>query len=158
MGQAVMPGFVPVFVYGTLKPGEVNDWVYRHYSVVAVPAIAFGALYHLRLGYPALTLGRDRVQGMLLTFGYTEGKAPILEVLDQFEQHDPISLRRCVPDCRLVDYHYQRQWIDVFDPVGTPLSQAWAYTMPLAQVRSLASRRIESGIWRSDDPENNYDA
>lgn len=144
--KTVSSNGVRVFVYGTLKPGEVNDWVYRRYSVQAEPAIAQGQLYHLPLGYPALTAGNDLVSGVLLSFDSPE----VLDVLDQFEQHDPGALQQWVPPGDLTEYCYQRQLLAVADRQGAALGQAWGYTIHPIAVQKMGGIRIRQGVWRSN--------
>jgi gamma-glutamylcyclotransferase (GGCT)/AIG2-like uncharacterized protein YtfP len=58
-----------VFVYGTLKPGENNYQIYCAGKVLAEQrAIAFGRLFSLPAGYPAMTPGDCPVHGFLLSF------------------------------------------------------------------------------------------
>jgi gamma-glutamylcyclotransferase (GGCT)/AIG2-like uncharacterized protein YtfP len=140
-------GIVRVFVYGTLKPGEVNDWVYRGYAVTAVPAIAQGQLYHLPFGYPALTVGSDRIQGVLLSFDNPH----LLNVLDQFEQHDPVALRRLVPEGNLAAYGYRRQTLALWDLQGKAFGDAWFYAISPAAVQQMGGIRIRQGVWSSHE-------
>ncbi len=95
---------IPVFVYGTLKPGEINDWVYRDYPVRVQPRSPRGfsticpwdirpsrihsraagfdgtALRGVWRSRSALSGDRDRVHGFLLTFGHAQDNLPILDV------------------------------------------------------------------------------
>ena len=58
--------YIQVFVYGTLKPGEVNYQLYCAESVVEFfPAVAKGLLYKLPIGYPAMTRGDRNVLGFV---------------------------------------------------------------------------------------------
>jgi gamma-glutamylcyclotransferase (GGCT)/AIG2-like uncharacterized protein YtfP len=127
---------IKVFVYGTLKPGEIN---YQRYCVLQVVeekrAIAIGQLYDLRLGYPAMTLGESQVQGFLLTFA----DASILRYLDELEDYDP--------NRKPEENEYNRQQIEVYDLQGRSLGLAWAYLMTLEQVQSLKGVLIPSGSW-----------
>ncbi len=148
---------VCVFVYGTLKPGEVNDWVYRQYAVQARPAVAQGHLYHLPLGYPALTEGGDRVYGVLLRFEKS-AKLPnqlpdILPILDAFEQHDPEAFQRQAPGAVLSDCQYQRRAIAVMDEQGNSLGTAWVYSIAEAQVQRMGGVRLPRGIWPANNQE-----
>ncbi|MFM2312591.1 MAG: hypothetical protein RLZZ04_1867, partial [Cyanobacteriota bacterium] len=71
-----------VFVYGTLKPGEANFPAYCKGKVIAqIPAYTWGDLYALPVGYPAMTKGKNKVQGILLSFSDRQ----ILKNLDQLE-------------------------------------------------------------------------
>ncbi|WP_199295810.1 gamma-glutamylcyclotransferase [Trichocoleus sp. FACHB-591] len=128
--------FLKVFVYGTLKPGEVN---YQRYCagkvVTATPAIARGQLFALPLGYPAMTWGTQTVHGFLLSFQDTA----ILSRLDALE--DFVSGRS--PE----QNEYQREVITVFDSEGQPLGRAWAYLMHLHHIQQLRGVLIPDGIW-----------
>ena len=109
---------IRVFVYGTLKPGEVNYQRYCEGKVIAAqPAIAFGQLFDLPIGYPAMIPGNSPVRGFLLTF--TE---PILlTVLDKLEDYNP----QRNPE----DNEYYRQQVTIFDLTNQVLGQAWIYLM-----------------------------
>ena len=127
---------IKVFVYGTLKPGEIN---YQRYCALTVVeerrAIAIGQLYDLRLGYPAMTLGDSQVQGFLLTFA----DASILRYLDELEDYNP--------NRKPEENEYNRQQIEVYDLEGRSLGLAWVYLMTLEQVQSLKGVLIPSGSW-----------
>lgn len=127
---------IKVFVYGTLKPGEINYQRYCEGKVVEEQrAIACGQLYNLPLGYPAMTLGETQVHGFLLTFA----DAVILSTLDELEDYDPN--RR--PD----ENEYNRQQVEIYDLAGKTLGLAWAYFMTLEQVQQLQGVLIPSGWW-----------
>ncbi|MBO3464244.1 gamma-glutamylcyclotransferase [Aetokthonos hydrillicola Thurmond2011] len=105
-----------VFVYGTLKPGEVNYQKYCAGKVVdATPAIALGELFALPMGYQAMTLGNSPVHGYLLTF-YDE---EIFTQLDDLEDYQPER-----PESKNL---YNRRQIEVYDQQGRSLGWAWAY-------------------------------
>jgi len=133
-----------VFVYGTLKPGACNYAVCEPYVIGAQRAIAHGSLYHLPFGYPALTIEVPGiVQGWRLTMSGTEA----LSVLDEFEQHDPEVFCQTMPKLALEAHQYQRVLLPVFTPERSPLDQAWAYTMTLAQIDRLNGQPIPTGCW-----------
>jgi gamma-glutamylcyclotransferase (GGCT)/AIG2-like uncharacterized protein YtfP len=134
-----------LFVYGTLKPGEASYGLCAASVLELRPAIARGQLYHLPLGYPAMTLsGSDEVHGFLLSFG----DAAILSRLDEYEQHAPEQLRKMIPpEHRLEDYEYQRKQIEVSTAEANSCEVAWAYTMPLGQVRYLEGILVANGYW-----------
>lgn len=137
-------GMIRVFVYGTLKPGAVNHWVCARQVLASQPAIAFGRLYSLPFGYPALTPGDQPVQGFVLSFA---PDSDILPLLDAFEQHDPQVFQRFAPGMAIHAYGYQRQQISVFNPQQQPIGQAWAYRMTTEQVERLGGVPIMSGQW-----------
>ena len=136
-----------VFVYGTLKPGEINYHICERFVVAVEPAIALGQLYSLPFGYPAMTItSQEKVHGHLLTFHSTQ----ILEILDAFEQHDPIEFVRYAPTQQLELNQYQRQKIQTFSAINEPLAPAWAYLMSNQQVNRLGGTLIRAGCWNSD--------
>ncbi len=125
-----------VFVYGTLKPGEVN---YQRLCVGKVveeqEAYTLGELYHLNLGYPGLTPGKNQVRGFVLTFP----KPEILRDLDVLEDYNP----QASPE----ENEYYRQEIEVCNLSGESLGKAWAYFMSLAKVKQYQGRLLSSGFW-----------
>ncbi|WP_413176203.1 gamma-glutamylcyclotransferase [Anabaena azotica] len=127
-----------VFVYGTLKPGEVNYQKYCAGRVVeARKAIAPGKLYALPMGYPAMTLGDEKVHGYLLSFA----DAAILTALDDLEDYDstrPIS-----------ENLYNRQSIEISAPMGLSLGWAWVYLMTPEKVYQLGGICQLDGCWNS---------
>lgn len=143
---------IPIFVYGTLQPGEINDWVWADAVVKAQPAIAIGQLYHLPFGYPALSEGTQTVHGFLLCFA----DPSILQRLDEFERHDPIALHPFIGTDSPQDYNYDRQWIEVFaldfevfDLDRRSLGQAWVYRMTIAQINKIGGIPLSTEQWNS---------
>ena len=128
--------FLKVFVYGTLKPGEVN---YQRYCagevIAATPAIARGQLFALSLGYPAMTTGTQTVHGFLLSFENT-AILPRLDALEDF-----------VPGRSPEQNEYQRELITVFNSEGQPLGDAWAYLMHPQRIQQLGGVLIPHGVW-----------
>jgi gamma-glutamylcyclotransferase (GGCT)/AIG2-like uncharacterized protein YtfP len=113
-----------VFVYGTLKPGERN---YPHYCQGRVKqtrmVFTWGELYELSLGYPGMTVGNNKVRGVLLTFPSED----ILFELDDLEDYSPNRAPH--------QNQYQRRAIPVYDLNSDYLGEAWGYLMDLEQVR-----------------------
>lgn len=125
-----------VFVYGTLKPGEANYQRYCAGTVVEEQnAIAFGQLYDLPLGYPAMTPGESPVQGFLLTFA----DPSVLTTLDELEDYNPHRLPQ--------ENEYERQQIETYNPSGQSLGQAWVYFMTPERVQRLGGVLLRSGCW-----------
>ncbi|MCL1471697.1 gamma-glutamylcyclotransferase family protein [Argonema antarcticum] len=125
-----------VFVYGTLKPGESNYLRYCAGKVVEEKiAMAYGQLFHLPIGYPAMTPGSAIVQGYLLTFANSD----ILRDLDELEDYD--SKRS--PE----QNHYNRFEIEVFNQDGSGLGLAWVYLMTAEQVEKLGGVLLPFGWW-----------
>ncbi|PSB08764.1 hypothetical protein C7B62_15475 [Pleurocapsa sp. CCALA 161] len=125
-----------VFVYGTLKPGEANFAAYCEEKVVAqTPAYTWGDLYALPVGYPAMTEGNSKVQGILLSFNDPQ----ILESLDRLEGYQ--SQRAA----HLNEYYRASVMVYSFD--DRPINQAWAYYMTLAQVIQYGGIKLTSNSW-----------
>jgi Uncharacterized conserved protein len=128
-----------VFVYGTLKPGESNYQRYCAGKVVEeIEAIAFGQLFNLPLGYPAMTLGDNSVHGYLLTFA----EPGMLTLLDELEDYDSHRM----PE----ENEYNRQKIEAYHPRGQSLGLAWVYLMTFEQVERLEGVMVSSGSWIGD--------
>ena len=139
-----MTEYIQVFVYGTLKPGEVNYRICAPYVLKAQPAIASGQVYHLPFNYPAMAIATEgMVQGVLLSFADAE----ILTILDDFEQHDPTAFQRLLPQHAVEAYQYSRKKIQTYTPKRTPLEAAWGYVMELDQIYHLQGLLIPDGYW-----------
>jgi gamma-glutamylcyclotransferase (GGCT)/AIG2-like uncharacterized protein YtfP len=132
-----------VFVYGTLKPGEINYHVCARYVKSAQPAIAAGQLYALPLGYPAMTPGSTLVHGFVLSFTNQES----LDLLDRFEQHDPEEFSRYASNLAINQNQYRRQKIEILDQNQNRLEPAWAYLMAAEQVKRLGGILLPDGKW-----------
>lgn len=125
-----------VFVYGTLKPNEAN---YAEYcagkAITQQQAIAYGELFALPMGYPAMTVGKAQVHGYLLSFS----DASILESLDELEDYQS--------DRASNENLYDRRLIEIFDLQGESLGMAWAYFMELAQITKFKGIAQPDGLW-----------
>ncbi|MBR8838188.1 MAG: gamma-glutamylcyclotransferase [Stigonema ocellatum SAG 48.90 = DSM 106950] len=125
-----------VFVYGTLKPGEANYQQYCADKVVdTIKAMAFGELFALPMGYPAMTLGDRPVHGYLLSFTDLE----ILTHLDELEDYQ--STRDASENL------YDRQQIEIYDQQGRSLGYAWVYLMTKESVCQLGGILQTDGCW-----------
>ncbi|MBW4621273.1 MAG: gamma-glutamylcyclotransferase [Cyanosarcina radialis HA8281-LM2] len=125
-----------VFVYGTLKPGEANYQIYCAGKVLAERrAIAFGRLFSLPAGYPAMTSGNCPVHGFLLSFA----DIAILDDLDRLEDYQ--RERPCHEN------EYDRQLIPTFSPDGRSLGLAWVYLMNLDRVSDRGGVLLADGWW-----------
>lgn len=130
---------VNVFVYGTLKPGEANYDRYCANTVLyAKEAIAYGYLFSLPLGYPAMTIGDLPVYGFLLEFA----ELSVLDQLDDLEGYDP---NRTVDQWHQNEYWRVRQ--TVFTPDRQPLGDVWMYQMKPEQVKQLGGIWLPQGRW-----------
>ena len=126
-----------MFVYGTLKPGEVNYSPYCQGKVIeAIRGYTRGRLYTLSLGYPAMTEGEGKVRGFLLTFA----DRAILADLDQLED---FQAERS-PE----DNEYQRRLTIVYQLSGKLLGEAWCYFMTPAKIKQLQGVLLPSGWWQ----------
>lgn len=135
---------IRVFVYGTLKPGEVNHKVCEKHVVDSQPAIAQGELYHLPLGYPAMTLeGTNLIHGVVLSFADPD----ILNILDAFEQHDPEKFYQIAPNQSLAANQYHRAWLKLLTPKPSNVQTAWGYVMTSEQIHCLNGTPVANGIW-----------
>jgi gamma-glutamylcyclotransferase (GGCT)/AIG2-like uncharacterized protein YtfP len=135
-GASQVTELLRVFVYGTLKPGECNYAAYcGHHVLEAQPAIALGQLYHLPVGYPAMTEGDRPVYGYVLSFTDSQ----VLARLDQLEDYDP---RRSA--CQ---NEYIRVKSEVFDWQQQSLGQVWLYRMSRQQVMRMGGRLLSDGKW-----------
>jgi gamma-glutamylcyclotransferase (GGCT)/AIG2-like uncharacterized protein YtfP len=127
-----------IFAYGTLQPGEHYYPEYCAGNVMHTqPAIAYGILYDLPMGYPALIPGDRPVQGTLLIFPNDD----ILSALDELEDYNPARSPQ--------ENEYVRQETPVFDRALNPLGTAWTYWMTAAQVQAFGGILCESNGWRS---------
>lgn len=125
-----------VFVYGTLKPGEANFSAYCEGKVIAqTPGYVWGELYALPVGYPAMTDGNNKAQGMLLSFSDRQ----ILASLDELEGYQ---------SQREEDLNeYYRASVAVYNLGDRLIRHAWAYYMTLAKVKQYRGIKLTSGIW-----------
>ncbi|NEP73507.1 MAG: gamma-glutamylcyclotransferase [Okeania sp. SIO2C2] len=128
--------YLQVFVYGTLKPGEVNYKSYcAEYVVDAFPAITNGLLYELSFGYPAMTRGDMNVYGFILSFTNPD----VLLDLDRLEDYHP--------ERHPTENEYQRQKIDTFGINGEYLWTVWSYLMLPEKVNLFGGKLLPSGFW-----------
>ncbi|OUL19361.1 hypothetical protein BV378_33450 [Nostoc sp. RF31YmG] len=127
---------VRIFVYGTLKPGEVN---YKRYCAAKVidtkRAITQGKLFALPMGYPAMTLENSQVQGYLLSFAD-------LEILDQLDELEDYQSHR-----NLSENLYNRQQIEIYDLQGLSFGFAWVYFMSPERITQLKGIPQADGWW-----------
>ncbi|WOD37807.1 gamma-glutamylcyclotransferase family protein [Nodosilinea sp. E11] len=124
-----------LFVYGTLKPGErAFAQLCEPFVIATQVAQTQGRLYHLPLGYPAMTLESGWVQGALLTFPNIDCLGPI----DAFEEY--------YPD-RPQDSEYNRHQHPIYDSQQQPLGAAWIYTMERDRIADLGGQWLPQGYW-----------
>ena len=137
---------INVFVYGTLKPGEVNYQYYCKGKVQAQSqAYTRGKLYSLAVGYPAMTPGENKVHGALLTFDNFN----ILNSLDQLEDYQ---------ENRPAEFNeYYRILVPVYSPTDKLLGQAWCYLMSVEKIKQYNGIAIASGWWKSNERRKEQD-
>ena len=127
---------VKVFVYGTLKPGEINYQYYCDGKVQSLcRAYTWGNLYSLPVGYPAMTSGDNQAWGMLLTFANLN----ILDSLDKLENYQETRASEL--------NEYYRILVPVFSCTDELLGEAWCYLMTIARVKKYNGKAISSGWW-----------
>jgi gamma-glutamylcyclotransferase (GGCT)/AIG2-like uncharacterized protein YtfP len=138
--NAKFPGLLKVFVYGTLKPGEVNYLKYCSGKVLNQErAVTQGQLFALPMGYPAMTLGNSPVHGYLLSFTDFQ----VLSKLDELEGYQPTR--------QISQNLYNRQEIDIFNLQGQPLGLAWVYLMAKERVCQLGGIHQTNGSWSDSE-------
>ncbi|MDJ0737163.1 MAG: gamma-glutamylcyclotransferase [Nostocaceae cyanobacterium] len=127
---------VKVFVYGTLKPGEAYYQQYCAGKVISAKrAIAYGELFALPQGYPAMTAGNSPIHGYLLEFS----DIAVLRELDELEDYSPSR--------QISQNLYNRQEIEIFDLEGESLGLAWIYLMTKALVTNLQGVSQTDAWW-----------
>lgn len=91
------PPRLPVFVYGTLRPGEKNYPLFLEGKTVReAPATVCGELYFVADGgYPYLIPGESTVTGELVELD-PDRYGEILHGLDRLEEYDPADEERSV--------------------------------------------------------------
>lgn len=125
-----------VFVYGTLKPGEVNYQRYCKTQIrTQIEAYTWGNLYDLHVGYPAMVEGQNKVRGILMSFD-NEKVLCSLDQLEGYQEQRAANLNE-----------YYRQSIVVYSSDDQFLGNAWAYFMTMTKVRQYGGILINSGIW-----------
>jgi gamma-glutamylcyclotransferase (GGCT)/AIG2-like uncharacterized protein YtfP len=129
---------IRVFVYGTLKPGEIYYQQLCDGKISDTqPAITQGDLYSLPMGYPAMTFGQQWVHGYVLTFSEPQ----LLAQLDELEGYHP--------DRPLDQNDYVRVTIEALHPHGLELGTTWAYVMNKHQCQQQQGTLIPNGRWIS---------
>ncbi|MFI0514538.1 gamma-glutamylcyclotransferase family protein [Streptomyces sp. WSLK1-5] len=135
------PATLPFFVYGTLRPGEVNpDFFLRGRIRSEAPGRLTGALLYDGPGYPYVVEepGGGPVFGELLTAG-SEEYDELLAALDELEEYTPGDPRNL----------YERAAREVVRVADGTAVRTWVYlAAPSVAVRLRArGKLIESGDW-----------
>lgn len=124
-----------VFVYGTLKPGERSFEHYcAPYLVTQQNVLTPGRIYHLPVGYPAMTLEKGWVKGVLMTFNSDQ-------VFDQMDK-----LEGYYPD-RPEESDYLRIRLPIYSLEQVRLAAAWAYVMTPEKVAAMGGEWLPDGLW-----------
>lgn len=127
---------LPVFVYGTLRPGEKNYSSYLGGKTIReVSATAEGILHFVKSdgGYPYVVSGAGVVHGELIEIN-PPFYAETLRSLDKLEEYDPADEGKSL-------YLRRRTTVHLYDG-GT--ADAWIYYWN----RPEAGERIEGGDYR----------
>jgi gamma-glutamylcyclotransferase (GGCT)/AIG2-like uncharacterized protein YtfP len=124
-----------VFVYGTLKPGERS---FEHYCkpflLTQQQAQTPGRIYHLPVGYPAMTLESGWVKGVLMTFNSER----VFDPMDRLEAY--------YPD-RPEESDYLRIRRPIYSLEQVPLVEAWVYVMMPEKVLAMGGEWLPDGLW-----------
>ena len=143
---------LPFFVYGTLRPGEVNhDAFLRGRTLREEPARLAGAVLYDGPGYPYVVEepGRHEISGATGAAGATvvgelvtalpAAYAPLLAELDRLEEYRPGDPRNL----------YERVERAVLRESGSAPVRAWVYVAAPAVAARLRARGklIEGGDW-----------
>lgn len=133
-----LPSTTDIFVYGTLKPAEANYKFYCQGKTLSeISAYTLGDLYALPIGYPAMTLGNNKVSGFVLSFD----DSSILDALDLLEGYQPQQA--------LAFNEYYRLRVPVYCLEENAIAQAWAYFMTPKKVMQYQGIKVPSGYWTS---------
>ncbi len=124
---------LPIFVYGTLLPGQPNAYLWGD-SVVAVASAEIPNAILFDMGYyPMLIEGQGRVRGVLMHVSDAHYEAVVTR-LDALESYDPAD-----PDAS----EYVRAARQVDTAEGSV--QAWVY---IGQARLVKGRfQVDDGDW-----------
>ncbi|MEU4007816.1 gamma-glutamylcyclotransferase family protein [Streptomyces pseudogriseolus] len=132
---------LPFFVYGTLRPGEVNhDRFLRGRTAHEEPGLLRGAVLYEGPGYPyAVEAPEGEVRGELVT-ARTESYEELLALLDRLEEYVPGDPRNL----------YDRVERTVVREADGTAVRAWVYVAAPAVAARLRARgtRVEGGEWR----------
>ncbi|MFF7444580.1 MULTISPECIES: gamma-glutamylcyclotransferase [unclassified Streptomyces] len=130
---------LPFFVYGTLRPAEVNhDAFLRGRTASEEPARLDGAALYDGPGYPYAVEEPGTVHGDLIT-ARPDAYAELLVALDRLEEFVPGDPRNL----------YERVARDVVRTADERTVQAWVYVAAPATATRLRTRgtRITGGDW-----------
>lgn len=125
-------GLVNVFVYGTLRMGEINHNVVKGFITHSVTGTIKGTLYNVSDRYPALILDNEgfEVEGEWLVVDNSA-----LKEMDRLEgYHGPGK-----------DNFYERVWVkDLHSDY-----EGWVYVWEYPSTKSVKYPVIPSGDWKN---------
>ncbi|MEU1625193.1 gamma-glutamylcyclotransferase family protein [Streptomyces sp. NPDC020096] len=135
-------GRLPVFVYGTLRPGEANHpRLLRGRTTAETPAVLAGALLYEGPGYPYAVddPGGGEIRGELID-PLPEAYEAVLADLDRLEEYVPGAPGNL----------YERVVREV-RPAAGDVRRAWVYLAAPATTRTLRANgvRIADGDWKN---------
>lgn len=138
---------LPFFVYGTLRPGEVNHDLFLRGRVRSEePGVLADAVLYEGPGYPYAVEepGGGVVRGELVTV-LPEAYGALLAELDRLEEYVP-------GDPRSLYVRVERKVLRESDGAGV---RAWVYVAGQGVAARLrdAGRRVEGGEWRGRRPD-----
>ncbi len=132
---------LPFFVYGTLRPGEINhDRFLRGLTADEEPGLLRGAALYEGPGYPyAVEAPEGEVRGELVS-ARPEAYEELLARLDRLEEYVPGDPRNL----------YDRVERPVVRDADGTAVRAWVYVAAPAVAARLRARgtRVEGGDWR----------
>ncbi|MET8895911.1 gamma-glutamylcyclotransferase family protein [Streptomyces albogriseolus] len=132
---------LPFFVYGTLRPGEINhDRFLRGRTTREEPGLLRGAVLYEGPGYPyAVEAPEGEVRGELVT-ARPQAYEELLALLDRLEEYVPGDPRNL----------YDRVARPVVREADGTAVRAWVYVAAPAVGARLRARgtRVEGGNWR----------
>jgi gamma-glutamylcyclotransferase (GGCT)/AIG2-like uncharacterized protein YtfP len=119
---------LPVFVYGTLRPGQNNYLqLLVGKTLREVSATFQGRLYYVTNGdYPYLEPGEGTVTGAVLTLAAPHYETTLME-LDQLEEYNPQDLSGSV-------YLRRKAWVNLAEGKQT---KAWTYFWNCLEIRGV---------------------
>ncbi len=132
---------LPLFVYGTLRPGLGNYAIYCADVAASADASVAARLVEMPDGYPAivldLTVPTVRTVGSLLTFADTAAAFARIDVLEGFRPGGDAPLG-------VAEHHYRRIVVEAARADGAAV-RCWTYALPASEAE--AGRRVPSGDW-----------
>ena len=127
---------LPLFVYGTLRPGEQyhNRLLGDHIDRVESALIQGGLVQHLAGNYPCLVRGEGSVAGELVWI-QPEVWPKLIEAVDRFEEYSPLDMENSM---------YRREQVEAKLGCGKVIL-AWTYVWNQAEMPGPV---IVSGDWQ----------